>query len=408
MIRRNFIKKTGITAGALLLHNTFLKAVTPYLIADKINIGVIGCGDRGTGLMHVLQQLPDLYQIKAICDVLDFRLENAKKISPVATPLKDYRKLLDNKDIHAIIIAVPLNQHFQIAKDALNAGKHVYLEKTMTFNTDQAIELVKLVQAKPKQILQVGHQYRYTPLYFKVKEMINNNYLGKVTQIDCRWDRNGNWRRPVPDASLERQVNWRMYKEYSGGLPAELLSHQIDFVNWAFDTHVDKVYGTGGIDFYKDGRETYDNVQAVLRYDKDGMIGNFGATCANSHDGYLFKFKGSKGSISLLVDEAVYYPEKETLKEYHQTVDGVTGATRITWNKDGGIPILTEPLKDGSWYALNDFHKCVSLLEQPTSNAYTGAKTAITVHMINKSIFGNSIEKWLPAYDVMKPDLLRK
>ncbi len=129
-----------------------------------------------------------------------------------------------------------------------------------------------------------------------------------------------------------------MYKEFSGGLPAELLSHQIDFVNWAFDTHVDEVFATGGIDFYKDGRETYDNVQAVLRYQKDGMIGNFGATCANSHDGYLFKFKGAKGAISLLVNEAVYYPEKQTLKEL-QTVDGVTGATKITWNKDGGIPI---------------------------------------------------------------------
>lgn len=400
MIRRTFIKKAGITAGGLLLHNNLLKAVSIPFENRKINIAVIGCGDRGTGLMHVLKKLPDLYKIKALCDVLDFRLEKAKGLEPGALFFKDYRQILDRKDIDAVLVAVPLNLHFQIAKDALQAGKHIYLEKTMTYNIPQAIELAGLVKSKPKVILQVGHQYRYTPLYFKVKEMINTGYLGKVTQIDCRWDRNGSWRRAVPDPSLERQINWRMYKEYSGGLPAELLSHQIDFINWAFNTHADEVLATGGIDFYKDGRETYDNVQAVLRYTKDNMIGNFGATCANSHDGYLFKIKGSKGSISLLVDEGVYYPEKETLKQYQQTVDGVTGATKITWNKDGGIPILTEPIKDGSWYALTDFHKCVVSGETPTSNVLTGARTAISVHMINKALFGNSIENWKTEYDL--------
>jgi len=399
MIRRNFIKKAGITTASLLLHHSILNAATPLFAVKKLNVAIIGCGDRGKGLMYVLKELSDQFQIKAICDVLDFRLEAAKKVEPSASTTKDYRKVLDNKNVDAVIIAVPLHLHFQIAKDALQAGKHIYLEKTMTYNLEQATELVKLVKAKPNLTFQVGHQYRYTPLYYKVKDMINNGHLGKVTQIDCRWDRNGTWRRAVPDPALERQINWRMYKEFSGGLPAELLSHQIDFVNWAFNTHVDEVYATGGIDFYKDGRETFDNVQAVLRYQKDGMIGNFGATCANSHDGYLFKFKGSKGSISLLVNEAVYYPEKQTLKEL-QTVDGVTGATKITWNKDGGIPILTEPLKDGSWYALTDFHKCVTEKQQPSSDVFTGAKTAITVHMINESLFNGSIEKWKPAYDL--------
>lgn len=400
MIRRDFIKHVGITSGSLLFQSSVLNAITPIAGSKKINVGIIGCGDRGTGLMHVMRQLPDQYEVRMICDVLDFRLKNASKLAPAARLIKDYRKVLDDKNIDAVIIAVPLNMHFQIAKDALHGGKHIYLEKTMTYNIEQAIELVHLVQSKPNLILQVGHQYRYTPLYHKVKEMINKGYLGKITQIDCRWDRNGNWRRPVPEPSLERQINWRMYKEYSGGLPAELLSHQIDFVNWAFDTHVDEVFSSGGIDFYKDGRETYDNVQAVLRYDKDGMIGNFGATCANSHDGYLFKFKGSKGSISLLVDQAVFYPEKKALEELHETVDGVTGATKITWNKDGGIPIETEPLKDGTWYALTDFQSSVNSLQLPSSNVYTGARTAITVGMINTSLFGNGIQKWTPDYDL--------
>ena len=291
-----------------------------------------------------------------------------------------------------------MNLHFEIAKAALEAGKHVYLEKAMTFNAQQSLDLVAMVAKYPKQTVQVGHQYRSSPLYYKVKEMIRNGYLGKVTQIDCRWDRNWNWRRAVSDPSLERQVNWRMYKEYSGGLAAELLSHQIDFINWAFDTQPDQVYATGGIDNYKDGRETFDNIQATLRYQKEGMIGNFGATCSNERDGYLFKIKGSKGTVSLLMNDGVYYPEKGTKKEL-ETVDGVTGATKITWNKDGGIPILPEPTKDGTWYALKDFYTSVIENKLPDSNIFTGAKTAIAVHLINTSAYTNTIQNWKKEYD---------
>jgi len=193
-----------------------------------------------------------------------------------------------------------------------------------------------------------------------------------------------------------------MYKEYSGGLTAELLSHQIDFINWAFDTHPDELLGTGGIDFYKDGREVYDNEQVVLRYNKAGMIGNFGATCANAHEGYNFKIKGTKGMVSLLVNEGVYYPEPETRKEL-TTVDGVTGATKIEWNKDGGIPIVKEKLKDGTWYAFQDFFQCIQKNRQPASNVLTGATTACCVHLANQAVYGHSIEKWASNFNFLEP-----
>jgi len=228
--------------------------------------------------------------------------------------------------------------------------------------------------------------------------MISSGYLGDITQIDCRWDRNWNWRRPVPAGYTDEQINWRMYKKYSGGLPAELLSHQIDFINWAFDTHPDEIMGTGGIDHYNDGRETYDNVQAILRYQEKGMIGNFGATCGNAKEGYIFKIKGTKGMISLLPDEGVFFPEAETKKQL-QTVDGVTGATKIEWNKEGGIPIMKEKLKDGTWYALQEFYKCVSQGTVPVSNVRTGARTAVCVHLTNESIYLHSIQNWKTSYN---------
>ncbi|MEJ7911540.1 MAG: Gfo/Idh/MocA family oxidoreductase, partial [Chitinophagaceae bacterium] len=258
-----------------------------------------------------------------------------------------------------------------------------------------------LVESKPGQVFQVGHQYRSVPLYARVKEMIEKDYLGAVTQIDCRWDTNRTWRRPVPDPKWERQVNWRMYKAYSGGLVAELLSHQIDFINWAFNTAPQTILATGGIDYHKDGRETFDNVQVLLRY-KEGMIGNFGATLGNAREGYIFKIKGTKGTVELKVAEGLFYPELKTRKEL-QTVDGVTGATKIEWTKEGGIPILpAKAPKDGTWYALKEFYDCIQTKALPSSNVYTGAKTAIIVKLANDSMYENKMHHWKPEYNITK------
>jgi len=400
MERRNFVKSAGLLAGGALLTN--LDAFAAKAEAGVIKIGVVGCGDRGKGIMQLLNQLPDKFKITAVCDVLDFRLTEARNLSK-GEPYRsytDHRQLLDDKNIDAVVVAVPLNMHYAVAIDVLKAGKHLYLEKTMTYNIPQALELVKLAKDRPRQVVQIGHQYRYSPLYYRVKEMIAKGYLGDISQIDCRWDRNGNWRRPVPDPSLERQINWRMYKEYSGGLVAELLSHQIDFINWAFDTHPQEVFATGGIDVFNDGRETFDNVQVLLRYEgKHSMVGNFGATCGNAHDGYLFKIKGTLGTVSLLTDEGIFYPEKKLLNN-KELVDGVTGATRIVWNKEGGSPILPERTKDGTWYAFNEFYKSVQTQSLPDSNVYTGARTAISVHMANAALYGKKPMLWTDEYNV--------
>lgn len=399
MSRRKFLRQAGALASGLVLHEQLLAAFNSG-IQQTINIGFIGCGDRGRGILHIMQELPESFKVTAVCDVLDFRLQEMLKAAnnPDVKGYKDYRKLLEDKNLQAVIIATPLNEHYPIAADALAAGKHVFLEKTMTYNIPEASKLVQLAKQHPAQVLQVGHQYRYVPLYFKVKEMIEKGYLGKITHIDCRWDRNWNWRRTVPAGYSDKQVNWRMYKAYSGGLVAELLSHQIDFINWAFDTHPDEVLGTGGIDFYKDGRETFDNVQVILRYNKENMIGNFGATCGNAREGYIFKLKGTKGTVALLVNSGVFYPEPETRKEL-QIVDGVSGATKIEWNTDGGIPILKEKGKDGTWYALKDFHSCITEKKTPTSNVITGATTAVCVHLANAAAYSHTIQQWKPSYN---------
>jgi predicted dehydrogenase len=394
MHRRSFVKNSLVLSSSLLVANDLFA----YTAERPIRISMIGCGDRGKGVLSVINKMPTKFAIHSYCDVLDFRLKETEKHVPAsAIAVKDYQKVLDDKQVDAVFIATPLSEHYRIAKDAILAGKHVYVEKTMTYDIKEALALRKLVKQYPKQILQVGYQYRYSPLYFKVKDMIQSGYIGKVSQIDCRWDRNGTWRRAVPQQGLERQINWRMYKEYSGGLAAELLSHQIDFINWAFETQPDEIIGTGGIDVFKDGRETYDNIQATLRYQKAGMIGNFGATCGNSHDGYLFKIKGTKGSVHLLPNTGVFYPEKNIPAE-QGIVDGVSGATKITFNTDGGIPILDKPTLDGTFYALEEFYKSITENKLPVSNINTGTQAAICVAMCNEAIYTGNKQYWKEAY----------
>lgn len=400
MNRRDFMKAGGVVLGGSIFPYQLVNAYQSSQDKAPIKVGIIGCGDRGKGIMHVLSQMPDQFELTAVCDVMDFRLDQTFKAFPKlkGKSYKHYEDLIEKADIDAVAIATPLNMHFAPAKAALQAGKHVYLEKTMTYDIPEAMELIELVKKRPDQTLQVGHQYRYTPLYYKVRDMIQSGYLGKITQIDSRWDRNWNWKRPVPEPSLERTINWRMYKEYSGGLPAELLSHQIDFINWAFETHPDRIMGAGGIDNYHDGRETFDNVQLILRYDKEEMVGNFGATCSNAREGYSFSLKGTQGTIELLMNEGYFYPEKEKMEEL-QIVDGVSGATKLTWKEGRGIPIMEEKSKDGTWYALADFYKSIQTKEMPASNVISGATTATCIHLANHSLFQRTIEDWKPEYN---------
>ena len=395
MKRRDFIRAGSLlTAGAALsLHTSAISNV----FADKVyKVGILGYGDRGSGLHGIMNQLPDKFQVAAVCDTLPFRLDNArtkwsgKKINYYS----DYLQMLDQKDLDIILVSTPLNGHFEHGKASLDAGKHLYLEKTMTYSANEAIQLAEISRNTPKQVVQVGHQYRYSPLYFKVKEMINSGYLGKVTQVDARWDRNHDWRRAVRSPELERLINWRMYREYSGGLAAELLSHQMDFIHWAFDCVPSTVYGTGGIDHFDDGRETFDNVQINLRYADEGMIGSFGATCSNKHEGYHFKIKGTKGMVSLLMDDGVFYPEEETRAELEE-VDGVSGATKLVWADDKkGIKLVDKKPKDGSFYALEDFYRCLQEKSLPHSNVYNGGQTAIAVALANQSLYNGTVESW--------------
>lgn len=395
--RREFIKGGVLVGAAMALSYPNFAAVPG--VDDVVRLGIIGGGTRGTGIAKLLKKLPGL-SVTACCDIMPDRLvQLLAQASPNAKKYTDYRRLLEDKDIDAVIIATPLYLHYPMAVDALTAGKHVYLEKSMTYNIQQAIDLEKRVN-QSKLVFQVGHQYRYFQLYHAVKNAIDHKWLGEITHFECQYHRNSDWRFPVKTPGTERLVNWRMYKEYSGGLMAELCGHQIDIVNWMTGAHPEKVTGIGGIDYWKDGRETYDNVRAIFEY-PGGIKANVSSILSNAYHGYEIRILGSKATLQIQRDEAFIYAE--AIKKQTGTVDGVTGATLLNATQEGAVPLNFEyqdsEKRDPTSYALLDFAKCIRENKRPFADVKVGKYGAIAVHMANAAMDTQTFQYWKNEYD---------
>lgn len=395
MKRRNFIKSGSLAATAISLAGNAMGQMKHISKNDIINIGVIGTGSRGSGLIKTMQNIPTL-RVAACCDVLPFRLDNAMRFADQhAVSYTNYHKMLDNKDLDAVLISTPLSMHHDMAVDALGANKHVYNEKTMTYNIEQALDLTKKVD-KTDRIFQVGHQYHSSKLYANIIEAIRLGYVGNIMGIEAQWNRNGNWRRPVPDPSLERQINWRMYREFSCGLLAELSSHQIDFVNWVTESHPTQVIATGGIDYWKDGRETYDNIHAIFNY-PGGVKATFRCMTSNAYHGYQIKVLGDKATVVIKPTSALIYPE-HTANKTKGTVDGVSGATIPVLTEEGAFPVNGNH-DDPSGQALQNFADSILYNKQPLSNVKTGATAAIAMRMALTAMLENRVVAWQQDYD---------
>ncbi|WP_100612887.1 Gfo/Idh/MocA family protein [Confluentibacter lentus] len=396
MKRKDFLAKSALLSVSVISATSVFGVISKNIKINKtIKLGVIGTGDRGSGLISILNDIEGI-DVVAVCDILDFRLKNGlQKTNNKAKAYINYKDLLSDKEIDAVLIAAPFNTHAQIAMDAIDAGKHVYCEKTMAKGLKEIQALVSKV-SNSKLTFQTGHQYHSSRLYKHIVKLIKSGEIGEVVSFECQWNRNGNWRRPVPDPALERAINWRMYKEYSGGLVAELCSHQIDFVSWVLGENPKKIMGTGGIDFWKDGRETYDNVHLLYEY-PSGVKATFKCLTNNSLNDYQIKVQGSKGTIVIGAEEAWIYYEKNGKKEFND-VDGVSGATSQNYSIANGKRIDSSHL-DPSKQALIDFRDAIINNHQPISNLYTGAHTAIAVQMSLDAMYNNTIEYWKEAYN---------
>lgn len=301
--RRNFIKAAATlpAAGALIWKAASL---------NPIRAGIIGPGGQGRVLMENAN--PSFIKFVGVCDIYQPNLQKGLDIAhrlydPGAQGYADYRRLLERKDIEAVLIAVPLWAHAQVALDALQAGKHVFVEKTMAYTVDDCKKMAQAARSARRN-LQVGHQRAYSPLYHEAYEIIRTGVIGDIYHVRALWHRNGSWKKTLPTdnfdprpwgyANMEHLVNWRVYSKYSHGLMSELCSHQIHAINWFMGRTPHSVVATGGIQRYKDGREVNDHIYAIFEYPNDLTV-TYSSIQSNAFDHYYEEFMGTKGTVIL-------------------------------------------------------------------------------------------------------------
>ncbi len=331
--RRNFIGKVAgglagsFAAGSVLGAN------------ERIRVGIIGPGDRGTQLLREANQCPGV-EITALCDVYNKRLETAGKEFPNAQKFYDYQRMLEDKSIDAVLIATPQHLHAEHFTASIDAGKHVYQEKTMAFTVEHAKRMRAAYQRTGgRQVVQIGHQACSSGHVADATQFLASGKVGKVTAIHAHMFRNTphgkpQWSRPVaPDMTAEsivwpaflgaapehafdaqRYINWRFFWDYSGGNVYENMCHQVAFWYKVMNLQIPKSASmAGGIYLWKDGREVPDTMSVTLEQPED-MLFTWDSGFGNNELGVSEEVLGTDGTISR-GQQIRYSAQKVNLKD---------------------------------------------------------------------------------------------
>ena len=342
--RRNFIGKmaTGL-AGTLAVPGAVLGA------NERLRLGIIGPGSRGQEIMREAIACPNT-EFVAAADIYTRRQEEAKGIAPGIKTYLDYRYLLDDKSIDAVLIATPQHLHCEHFVAALDAGKHVYQEKTMAFTVDHAKRMRAAYKKAGKRTVQIGHQSCSSGQMADALAFLRNGKMGQITAIHAHMYRNTphgkpQWSRPVfPDMTPEniiwnaflgeapkrdfdpnRYINWRFFWDYSGGNVYENMCHQLSFWYKALNLQVPRaVTMVGGVYLWKDGREVPDTMNVAMEHPEETLF-SWDSGFGNNQLGSSEDVLGTDGTIAKGA-QIRYLPQKINNKEGNEML----GQTRAT------------------------------------------------------------------------------
>jgi len=326
---------------------------------ESIQIALIGAGGMGMGDAHYAVSLPGV-KLVAACDIYDGRLARAKENwgKDIFTT-RDYREVLARKDVDSVIIATPDHWHQKITVDALDAGKHVYCEKPMVHAISEGQAMID-AQQRSGRVLQIGSQYVSSLVYQKARELLADGAIGELNMVEAWLDRNsaiGAWQYSIPpDASPEtidwdrflgsapkrpfepiRLFRWRNYRDYGTGVAGDLFVHLLTGLHFATGVKgPTRVYATGGLRFWKDGRDVPDLMLALLDYPGFTVTLKVNFESGTPRESFGVKFIGSEGTMSTSFTELALarrprssepgytietFPEAvqaEFLKQYHK------------------------------------------------------------------------------------------
>lgn len=384
-------RRTFVIAGA----TAFSAAASE---SDRVMLGVIGSGSRGTYVMTDFQKDPNV-RVSAICDVYEPNLERALSIAgkvPGNRPkqYRDYQDLLADKEVDAVLIATPEHWHAQQVLDALAAGKDVYVEKPLCHTPEEGIALIE-AERRSKRIVQVGMQRRSYDLYIEARKQVAAGVLGTVRMVRSWWLNNylsdvprrlegrldwEQWQGKAPRHALDPQrfYNWRFYSDYAGGIVADQGAHVFDgihmLMNCSYPTAVTAAAGRP----HKQGVDTPESVVVTVEYPED-----FVAVFTINYAAMQYKLRNDQ-SNQYDGDRARLDIGREVLKIYDQ---GKEDTPTVTLTSERGFNYATE-------LHVRNFLDCVRTRNRPTAPMEIGFPAALVVQMANLSLKHGRRIKW--------------
>lgn len=378
----------------LLTCPTALMAFQPQT-QKKVRLGVIGSGGRGTFVMQTFQKDPAL-QVVAICDVYEPNLENALSKAPGAKAYRDYRKLLEDREVEAVLIATPEHWHHRQVLDAIAAGKDVYVEKPLCQTPEQGVELVRAEKAT-KQIIQTGMQRRSYDLYVEGRKVVASGQLGNVRMVRSWWLNNylenkppanfsgkldwDQWQGPVAQKrpfDPDRFRNWRQYTDYAGGIVADQGAHVFDGIHMLMNASYPLAVTAAAGKPHRAGFDTPESVVVTAEYPED-FIGVFSINYA------AMKYKSRNDQLNQLDgDKARMDVSREKLDVYLQ---GAEETSALSKSSARGFGFATD-------LHVQNFLECVRTRQRPTAPMELGFQAALVVQLANLSLRTGRRMKW--------------
>jgi predicted dehydrogenase len=379
------------------------KPVTPAKPAGPppptVNCAVIGLGPQGRDILASLSRVPGS-NIVSVCDTYQGSFSRAKKVVPNAETVTDYRKILDRKDVPAVFIATGTHQHKQIVTEAIQAGKHVYLEAPLAHTVEEA-KAIALAGKGSAQIFQVGLQNRANPQHHHVQKFLHSSVLGTVTRGRGQWHKRQSWRKPAPSNERESQINWHLDEKISPGLIGELGIHSLDTANWFLKATPVSVQGFGSLLVWKeDGRSVPDTVEVVVEY-PNGVRFYYDATLTNSYDGQYESFCGTDAAVLLRDQRAWLFKEADApllgwevyarKEEYGDETGICLVADASKQLAEGKIPgkqkQVVDPGKNALFFACEAFLNSIrDPKKKPDCGALQGYQATVTALKANEAV----------------------
>ena len=444
MTRRDFVRlgagtmAAGAAAKTILLQPTALAAqeASKATAGKKIRFVSIGTGIRGCDLLRSAKRVPTGVCV-GTADLYDMHRKAGVEAYEADIPTtRDYRSLLDRKDVDAVIVAVADHQHRRVVLDCVAAGKDVYCEKPMSHNVADGLAMVAAVQSG-KRIFQAGSQRVSNTVYKKAAEIYKSGRLGEVTYIEGHSDRNspsGAWVYPIaPDASPDtidwktwlcdapqrpfdavRFFRWRCFADYGEGVAGDLYVHLLSGIQCITGINAvpNKAYSTGSLTHFKDGRD-FPDLLATL-YDYSGVSVNLHCN-QNNAAGEPVIFYGKEATMVINDNTLTVTPQDTRPEPEGYSLNGWTAEAKQKYldewhaaHPEARAPLsLTESYSAPQSYDdtadhIANFFRAVETREHVVEDEVFGNNAAIACHMANHSYFHKNVATWDAATQTIR------